>query len=917
MIHGRDREQRLLAERLDGLRAGRGFGLLVDGPAGIGKSTLLAGALERAAPRRALRLEGYASEAEIAFGGLLTLLTPLLPARHALPPAQRDALEAALALAAPAPYDPFALRVAVAALLAVAAEEEPLLVAVDDAQWLDEDSLAALVFAARRPAGDGVGLLLATRDAEGGPLAGAGIERLTLAPLDASDARRLIADAADVAPAVVPAVLRAAGGNPLALRELPRALTDAQRRGEEALAEPLAAGGPVVAAFARTVRALPADEQTALALVAATGGHDDRAAAALRELALPGDVLDRLLARELLERAGPFLRPRHPLLGAAAYDVRPRVERRAVHRALAAVSTDAARRAWHLAHAAAGPDDAVAHVLEETARGARSRGGHAEAARAFRRAAELSIEPRAAERRRLEAAADFALSGHGAVALELADDLADAAVDPASRLAARRLQAHLRMRGGDPVGAIALLEELAAHASSAGDHAAAAQMLLEASMTHMFGGDMQALQATAERARVQAAQAGPELEVVAALAVGEALVALGDATAGDALIARAEPLMFDADPLEATAEIIGMGAMCSMWIGRFDRAQRTLDGLVARARAAGAAGRLPYPLAVRSQLAWRRGRWTAAVADADEAVRLARDTGQEGMLAVALPALARALAGRGDIDAARRLGEEGVAVGEAAAGDATVVHSLAALGFVELTDGRPASAAGWLDRAAAIAHRYAHAEPALTLFAADHVEALTRAGRLDEAVHALERLEEQATRTGGAWAAAVAARGRVLLCPGDEIDTHAAAALAAHARIEMPFEQARTELAIGERLRRDRRRGEAREPLARAARAFDRLSAVPWADRARIELEVGGIRAVQQDADAPLSELTANELQIALLVADGSSNADVAAALFLSRKTIEHHLTAIYRKLGLRSRTQLAALVAEERAAVR
>jgi DNA-binding CsgD family transcriptional regulator len=910
MIYGRERERALLAGRLAALRQGTGFALLLEGPPGIGKSTLLADAVAAAAPARVVEACGYASETEIAFGGLLTVLGPLLALRDALPDAPRQALEAALALADPAPYDPFALRVGAADLLAAAAEETPLLVVVDDAQWLDEDSIDVLLFAARRPAGDGVGLLLAARAGEGPAAPGTDIERLALDGLEPGAARRLVDAGGRLAPAVAEAVVQAGAGNPLALRELPRGLTDAQRRGEEPVPVPLAASGPLVDAFTRQLRGLPDDEQTALCVLAAAGGGD--VAAALAQLSVDPRVLDDLSRRGLL--AGGRLR--HPLLGAAAYELRPRVERRAVHRALAATSADPARRAWQLARATSGPDGAVADLLEEVARAARARGGHLESARAFVRAAELSPQAAQDARRRVEAATDFAVGGHGATALELAARAADSAPDAHTRTQARRLRAQVLMRTGDPGGARVALEDLAGEASAAGDRATAAQLLLEASMTHMFGGDMRALLASAERARDEAAGVSADLELVATLVAGEALAALGEADRADALIAQAEPLMFAASPLPGIAEVIGMGAMCSMWIGRFDRAQRTLDGLVDRARAAGAAGRLPYPLAVRSQLAWRRGRWPAALADADEAVRLARETGQQGMLAVALPALVRALAGRGDVEEARRLGEEGVAVGTAAAGEATVVHSLAALGFVELTDGRPTAALEWFERAAAIAERYEHGEPALTLFAGDHVEALVRAGRTEAAQAALARLEAQAQHTGGAWAAAVSARCRVLLCPSAQIDDHVAAALAAHDRIEMPFERARTELAIGERLRRERRRGDARGPLQSAGRAFERLGAAPWTRRARTELEVGEMRPADQDADGSLGELTANELQIALLVAGGASNAEVAAALFVSRKTIEHHLTSIYRKLGLRSRTQLAALVAEEGAAV-
>lgn len=197
------------------------------------------------------------------------------------------------------------------------------------------------------------------------------------------------------------------------------------------------------------------------------------------------------------------------------------------------------------------------------------------------------------------------------------------------------------------------------------------------------------------------------------------------------------------------------------------------------------------------------------------------------------------------------------------------------------------------------------------MYLADLVEALGRTGRRDDAQRALDSLAEDAERTGGAWANAAVERGRLLLAGEDRIEAHAEAAIAWHDRVDMPFERARTMLVLGERLRRARRRADARRALDEALDTFDRIGADPWSARARTELRATGGRAAEHAA-SPVEELTPRELQVAALVAEGRTNREVGAALFLSPKTIEHHLLAIYRKLGLRSRTQLAVRLADQ-----
>lgn len=913
MLYGRDSERERLRALVRRAGEGRSFAILLEGPAGIGKTALLEDALD-ASPDGAqlLRAIGHETETEIPYAGLAALLAPVLGLRAQLPAAQRAALGAALALEPSGEGDRFSVPVALLGLLGLAAEEWPLLLAVDDAQWLDAASREAIVFAAQRLDADAIGVLIAVREGSRAPLEAPGLRRLPVRPLAESQARALLADGVELAPEVAARLLTAAGGNPLALRELPRALSPAQRAGHAPLERPPATDGEAAAAFAEQLAGLPEEAAEPLAVVAAAGGAPERVVvAALERLGRGPESLSPALAAGLLERRGDRLELRHPLLASAAYHRAPSARRRAAHAALAAVLADGPRRAWQLAAAALGTDEAAAAALRGAAGEARGRGAHAEAARAFARAAELTGD---AERRaalELEAARDHALAGRGDPALELAERAAREAADPVLAAAARQLRAHLLMRGGKPAAGIELLLALAEEEAAAGEPAAAARLILEASLGHMFAGDMEALLRLSERAREEAEDAAPELALLASLAGGEALLALGRSAAGEERIAAAEPLLFAADPLADTAELVTMAAMSSLWVERFERAERILGAMVGRAREAGAAGRLVYPLAGRAQLHWRRGRWAAAYADAEEGAKLAAETGQQGVLSLSLALLARSEAGIGHIEEARAHAREGIELAALAAGDATVLHGVAALGFAELSAGRADLAVAPLERAAAIEERLGLGEPALTTYAADLVEALARAGRPDDARARLEALAAGAARTGGAWAHAATERGWLLLGGEEELEDRAEAAFAWHDRVEMPFERARTELVLGERLRRARRRADSRQWLERAQRGFEGLGAEPWAARARTELRATGGRAATA-ATAPVEELTPAELQVALLVAEGRTNREAAAALFLSPKTIEHHLGAIYRKLGLRSRAQLAGLLADQ-----
>jgi DNA-binding CsgD family transcriptional regulator len=471
-----------------------------------------------------------------------------------------------------------------------------------------------------------------------------------------------------------------------------------------------------------------------------------------------------------------------------------------------------------------------------------------------------------------------------------------------------RLRGHLELRGGTPALAHERLVREADRVRSR-DPRRAAGMFLEASVAHMITGDMDALVATAERARVLATGVEPAVELLATTVIGEAYLAIGEVARGDALIRACEPYLLEGDAL-AAVEVVGMAGHSAIWIENWERAERILGRLVAAAQAASAVTALIYPLTALAHLDQRRGRWAQALAHASEAVELAQDTGQHALLAPALAALAHVEAGLGHEEDCRRHCARGLELVAAAAGDATAVYLLGALGLLELGLGRMPEAIEAIEQADRIGLRLEVSE-AVVQRAADLVEAYVRAGRREEAEARLARLEAEGRRTGARWTRAVAARCRGLLADDGSVRGVFGEALALHDEVPMPFERARTLLALGERLRRAKARAEAREPLQQALEIFERLGARPWAERARTELRATG-QSGGRRAPAAAEQLTAHELQIALLVAQGMTNREAAAALFLSPKTIEYHLGQIYRKLDVRGRAQLARLMAME-----
>jgi len=907
---GRDAEQRRLDALLERAAAGDSSTVLLVGEPGIGKSALLEAARQRCVARAgtALRARGVEAESDLPFAGLHELLAPTLAFLDRLDEPHRSVLAVALGLEAGPPPTPFAVGVGLLGMLEAEPDRAgPLLVAVDDAQWLDPGSLQAIRFAARRLEHEGVVVALASRPTPDRGLDDGTAERIELGPLDdrsaAELARRLAGDERGAR-----RIVALAAGLPLALVELSRAPADAL--------SPLDGGEPwrptraIERAFRAELRRLPADARRVLAIVAA----DERisraelvaAAAALGigEAAVGAAERDGLVAAD-----GLGLRFRHPLLRAVVLHDAAGGERRAAHRALAAV-LPGARSAWHRAAAAEGPDDAIADELVAAARLARARGDLATAARDAAAAVRLAADAGAAASHARDAAELLLQVG----ALPEAREMTGRALvrppeDPAVRADLERIRGTALGRMGLPTaGTAALLE----HVERIGDRdpARAAILLLSATPTFWFVGDVAAFSGALDR--VDALTDG-RLPVHRALS--GLLRALLAASAGDTRRAIEEARRHEhvllRDELPATGyEPYASPAHAALWSGDPDHAEALLGQRLAQARREGAVGALVYPLTVVGQLELRRGAGAAALASGSEALRLAQDTDQELLAGLAAALLAQTEATLGREAPCREHAALALDQAERSGAVLTALHARAALGRLELALGRPDAALTPLRRCAADAERTGMAEPNMARWAVDHVEALVRCDALDEAREAHARLEARVDRSPTAWGRAAVERTLALLTPGPAGEAAARRAIDRLDDAGDALEAALARLALGERLRRERRRRDARAPLELALDRLDRAAAGPWAQRAREELRATG-GPTGERRRGPTDELSPQELRIALLVAAGRTNPEVAGELFLSRKTIEHHLSQIYRKLGLRSRTELARELAD------
>ena len=911
MLVGREAELDRIDAVLAGVRAGDGGVLVLTGEPGVGKSALLDAVAERAADMRFLRAAGGEHEAELPFSGIHELLHPVLGLIDELPAPQAGALRGALAMS-DEPVERFAVSAAVLGLLGAAAAEGPVLVCVDDAQWIDAASLEALGFAARRARR--VAILVAFRDEVAAGFRASRFELLALGGLAEEAIATLLGRAAErpLSSNLVTRVARATQGNPLAALEVAAAVSDDRRAGRIGLGEPLPSGRLISHAFERRLAELSDPARHALALAAAgesDGAHVILDAAA--RLGLPQEAFAEAERAGTLSMAEDRLRFRHPLLRSLAYASAAAERRRGAHAALAASLTAAQgtageRRAWHLAAATVAPDEAVAETLATAAGRFAQRAGYLAAAYAFERAAELTPTPARRAERLVAAAEATRLAGRPAHARELLVDAAPLAQDVSLRDEIALKDAMLEAWLGSVAVAAERYAAIAEDVMERDPDRGAFALSLAAG-TAIAAGDTAAALTSARRA----AALLPGLTESTACTVRETL--------GTVLVLRGEPregaplLREAAAWFERKGELPGRDyvAQALLWVEDYELARRLLDPLLDHAGRVGDIRALTSALEVRAQLAFRTGDWLEAHAAAAESVRLSEDTELTVQLAYSLAVLAIVEAAQGRPEVAAHAAE---ADEIAARNRLTVIaeYTGAARGLDALARARPDEALAQLEDVARRVERTGRRLPGVLQWEADLLEAAVRAEQFEIAREGLSALERRAAETGHAWGGAVAARIAGLLA--DDHRPHFEEALRRHDVATAPFEAARTRLCFGQRLRRDGARIEAREQLRAAADGFRRIGARPWLEAAERELGATGERLRRRAPGTP-EELTTHERAIAELVAAGASNKDVAGELFLSPKTVEAHLTRIYRKLGVNSRTQLGRRLDEERSA--
>ncbi|WP_406757451.1 AAA family ATPase [Mycobacterium sp. SMC-15] len=901
-LRGRDAECAQLRETLAAARGGRPQVLVLRGEAGIGKTALLDYLAESAPDFHVIRAAGVESDMELAFAGLQQLCAPAADGIDLLPEPQREALAIAFGMSSGSAPDRFLVGLAVLGLLAGIAARQPVLCLIDDAQWLDRVSAQTLGFVARRLRAEPIALVCALRE----PVDGlTGLPKLMLRGLADSDARAVLESALPgrIDPQVADRIVAETHGNPLALLELPRGLSAAELAGGYYRPDVVPVAGQIERHYLARVHGLPDDAQRLLLLAAAEPVGD--AALLLRaagELGLAVAALAPAEQAGLIE-VGARVRFRHPLVRSAIYRAASLEGRRDAHRALAQATDpahDPDRRAWHRAHAAAGPEESVAAELECSADRAALRGGTAAAAAFLARATELTPDPLRRGSRALGAAeAKLAVAEIDAAAALLgAAELAP--LDELQRARLFRMRAQLGFTRGRGSGHAATILDSVHQFFSAASHlesidaVMAQETLLEAVSAAMyagraFGAQVRHHTAAALAAGVRTAPNRPADLLLLALTTRISAGCQAGLEPMRAAIAALTPntWSWQAFPIGYEA------AVHDVWD---DEAWYRIAGDAVRvATDTGALAMLPIALTTRAGVHVQAGEFAAAralIADADaltaavgqapvryHALALAAWTGEEAEARVLIDAAARSGAARGE-------GRITALIGYASA---VLYNGL----------GRYQSACEGLRRVLEYED--------LGLYGwnlAELVEAGARGGEQPLAAEALAQLAERATVSGTDWGLGVLARSRALLCDSATAEDHYVEAVERLGRTRIAVDLARAHLVYGEWLRREKRRGDARTQLRTAHEMFTGFGAQAFAQRSRRELQAIGDKVGTRTA-AGGDVMTPQEQQIAELAGAGLTNVEIGAQLFISAHTVEWHLRKVFAKLGIRSRREL------------
>jgi DNA-binding CsgD family transcriptional regulator len=900
-LFGREREVAVFDRLLHTAREGQRAVLVVDGEPGVGKTALLDYASGTAEDFRVVHTAGVEGEMELDYAALHQLCSALLEFRDCLPDPQREALDVAFGLSAGQAPNAFLIGLAVLGLLSEAAEQQPILCVVDDAQWLDSASTRALALIARRLLAERIAFVFATRSV-GTCLAR--LPQLRVGPLGRRDARALLESAlpARLDESVLERLVAETGGNPLALLELHSGLSPAQLAGGFGLTAALPLSAGIEASFRRRLARLPRDARRLLLLAAAEPLGDPALLwRAARELGVGESAANSVESAGLLTLNGAATF-RHPLVRSAVYGSAEPGERREAHRALADATDpklDPDRRAWHRAQAASMPDEDVAADLERSAARAQGRGGFAAAAAFLERAVELSPEPLSRARRALAAAQTKFKAGGLDDALRLLEVVeSGGAVNDHVGANVHRLRAEIAFASRRGSDATSLLLAAARELESV-DSTLARATYLEALASAHFAGRLAPGRGAVEVS--EAVLAGPPMP---ASPQPSDLLVQGLATQFTQGYAAGAPMLKEA--LRAFQDVTVLPAEEARWLWfasyvalhMWDDASWSAlsDRHLDLVRQTGELSALPFVLSNRSSVyAYLGDLRTAAILE--EELRAATEA--TGIAAVPY--------GRLSIAALRGNEAEFAELIRTAVGEAEARGEGTALTVAEFFSGTLYNGLGRYEDAlaAVLPSEPLHTEGAAIWTLTELIEAAVRLGQPERARCAFERLEETTRAAGTNWGLGIEARSRALLTDGDDAAELYSEAIARLGRTSIRVQLARTHLLYGEWLRRRRRRVDARAELRTAYELFRDFGVDAFAERARLELEATGEHARKRTVNT-LGQLTPQELQIARLAAEGHTNKEIATRLFISPSTVEYHLRKTFRKLAVTSRTQLA-----------
>jgi DNA-binding CsgD family transcriptional regulator len=903
-LTGRQRECDGLDRLIEAVRREESQALVLRGEPGVGKSALLDYLVARASGCRVVRATGVESEMELAFAGLHQLVAPILDGVERLPAPQRDAVRTTFGMSVGPPPDRFLLGLAVLGLLAEAAEERPLICVVDDEQWLDRASAQTLAFVARRLDTESVGLVFAAR-MPGDELSG--LPELEVNGLRDADARRLLesALAGPLDDRIRDRIVSEARGNPLALLELPRDTTPAELAGGFGLPGAMSLSGRLEQRFGRQLGELAAETQRLLHIAVAdpVGEPSLVWAAAARLGIMPDDAVPAIDAG--LVEFGTRVRFRHPLVRSAAYRSTSPQERQDLHRVLAEVidpAVDPDRRAWHRAWSTPTPDEDVAAELERAAARAQTRGGLAAAAAFLERATALTPEPRDQSRRRLAAARAKRDAGALDDALLVLAETEAGPLDEQQSAEATHLRGQIAFDQRRGTDAAALLAGAAARLEPV-DAGRAREVHAESLLAAMWADDLElpgGLRSAAQAAR--AAPPSPLPPRAVDVLVDAFAIRLTDGYgAAASTLTRALRLLLDLDleSEEARRWLWLVGARTSgliaMEVWEFDSWHTLALRQVQIARDMGALVHLQFALTFLVVTHLLRGELSSAARLIDEDRLIAGATGNPPVAHTAM----MLAAWRGEESRASELIE-------------TTMLEATARGLGRLVNSADHASAvlnnglGRHDVARDVARRAFERDPVGhgSLVVPELAEAASRTGEETLVRAALDWLSERTRVTSTGWLLGIEARVRALLSDGDAADRLYRESIDRLSGSAVRAELARTHLLYGEWLRRERRRVDAREQLRLAHAMLDGMGAEAFAERARRELLATGETARKRSVETR-DELTPQEAQIARLARDGLSNPEIGTRLFISPRTVKYHLSKVFTKLDISSRSEL------------